>query len=144
VSDPTEISAEERRRVLYGIATFRPLLTGLIVVGSVLAALLEGIGLGFLLPVLEIAAGGDVANSSDQRVAAFASVYAAVGVEMTLATVVGGVAVVLTLRHALGFVVQWSRDRLQILYVRHLRSELSPPSSTPRWRTSTRRAPTNS
>lgn len=130
--------------MLYGIATFRPLLTGLIVVGSVLAALLEGIGLGFLLPVLEIAAGGDVANSSDQRVAAFASVYAAVGVEMTLATVVGGVAVVLTLRHALGFVVQWSRDRLQILYVRHLRSELSPPSSTPRWRTSTRRAPTNS
>jgi subfamily B ATP-binding cassette protein MsbA len=110
--------------VLYGTATFRPFLTGLIVVGSVLTALLEGIGLGFLLPVLEIAAGGDVANSSDQRVAAFASVYAAVGVEMTLATVVGGVALVLTLRHALGFVVQWSRDRLQILYVRHLRSEL--------------------
>ena len=124
MSKPTEVSTDARRRALHGIVTFRPLLTGLIVVGSVLAALLEGIGLGFLLPVLEIAAGGDVMNSSDQRVAAFAAVYATVGVEMTLATVVGGVALVLTLRHALGFVVQWSRDRLQVAYVRHLRSEL--------------------
>jgi subfamily B ATP-binding cassette protein MsbA len=122
--DPdSDLDGGARRRALTSVAAFRPATTALIVAGSVLAALLEGVGLSFLLPVLELASGGDVAASSDERVAAFATAYAAVGVDLTLATVVVGVAAVLTLRHALGFLVHWARERLQVEYVRHLRSE---------------------
>ena len=47
----------EKGYALYRVATFRPKLAFAVIVFSVLAALLEGIGLGFIMPIVEVAQG---------------------------------------------------------------------------------------
>jgi len=92
-----------------------------IVCFSLGAAVLEGIGISFLLPIIEQSQSGGSADQggiSDM----FATVYGLLGVPMTLQTVIAGAAVVISLRYFMTFVSAWLRATLQTHYVRTLQT----------------------
>lgn len=109
---------------LYRVARFRPLYMAGIIVLSVGAAFLEGVGLGFILPIIELAQSGQVDLSETSGImAGFVRVYRAVGVPFTLGYLIAGVGVVITARYTLSFFVAWLKMAIQTQYIRYLQQE---------------------
>lgn len=115
-----DISYRAKLASIWRVAQFRPLLTIGIIVLSVFAAILEGIGLSFLLPILEQARGGGGEPSGIVEV--FVSVYEFLGFPFTLEFIIVGVALVMTLRFTSSFLVAWLRTLLRAAYVRDLQT----------------------
>ncbi len=119
-----DLSWREKIRALGRVAAFRPLLTLFIIAFSVIAALLEGVGLSFLVPIIEVAQSpGAPAESDDRLMQGFMYVYDAIGIPFTLGFIVLGVSFVMVARHASTFLVSWLRAALQTYYVRQLQSD---------------------
>lgn len=125
-TDPApEISLREKLRTVAVVAAYRPGTMVTIVLLSVLVTVLEGVGLGFLFPILQYAQGGAAAPpaaSNDGPVALFVRFYEFLGVPFTLEFVIGGVALVMTARIAMGFLVGFLGLRLGTEYVRDLQT----------------------
>lgn len=120
--DESDISRRERYRSLRRVALYRPLLTGGIVVTSLVAMVLEGVGLSFLFPVIEAAqTGGALTPSGSGVTGRLLSVYAAVGLPLTLEFLLVGLACVMTCRYASAFAVKWLATRLTKGYERDLK-----------------------
>jgi subfamily B ATP-binding cassette protein MsbA len=117
-ADTPTATRREKLDAVLAVFTYRPKLTWLIVVLGFCAAVLEGLGLSFILPIIELVQSGGRPESSIAK--AFASVFRTLGVPLTLGTAVVGVALVMTLRYALSFAVAWLREVLRASYIRHL------------------------
>jgi subfamily B ATP-binding cassette protein MsbA len=124
MSDTAGIGRREQLRALIRVAKYRPRLTAAIIIGGVFAALLEGVGLGFILPIVEIVQSpGDPTQQADGIMLAFVRAYEFLGIPFTLGSVVIGVSAVLTVRWTLTFFVRWMRSALSIDYTRFLQRE---------------------
>ncbi len=112
-----------RRKIaaLYRVGQYRPRYAAAIVVLSIAAAALEGIGLSFLLPIVESFESGGSIDPSGGLLGVFQSAYAAVGVPFTMGYLVAGVMVAMTIRYSLSFVVAWLRAAIRVHYVTHIR-----------------------
>lgn len=120
--DAETLTTGEKLRTLAAVARYRPGLTAAVAVLSVLTALLEAVGLSFIVPIIEIAqADGGASTGGSRLMAVFVAAYSAAGVELTLGTAIVGVVLVMFVRYAMSFVVAWSRQVLQLQYQRHLR-----------------------
>lgn len=119
-SKPESVSRREQLEALIDVARFNPKFTALIIVLGLAAAVLEGIGLSFILPVIEIVQLDDPTAEADGLLAVFVTVYEALGIPFTLGYVVVGVAVVMTVRYTTSFVGAWFREALRTYYVRDL------------------------
>ncbi len=117
------VDRKEKVAALLEAATYRPILGSTIVGLSLLTALLEGIGVGFLLPIITFAQSSSVTDA-DGSVRPFAQVYEFVGIPLTLETLVAGVAIVMMFRFGVSFLVSWLRAILNIGYQRTLRQRL--------------------
>lgn len=105
---------------VWEVARYRPWLTVCIVALGVAAAVLEGIGLSFLMPIIELAqqgSGGEVSGEA----ATFARVYGLLGVPFTLEAVIVGVTVVMVARYTSSLLVAWFREVLRTRYERELK-----------------------
>lgn len=123
-TNPETISRREQLRALTRVATYKPRLTTGIVIGGVFAALLEGVGLGFILPIVEIVqAPGDPAAEADGLLGAFVSVYQFLGIPFTLGFVIVGVSLILAIRWTMTFVVRWLREAIRVDYVRESQTQ---------------------
>jgi subfamily B ATP-binding cassette protein MsbA len=113
-----------RRRQLIAIRKalqHRPKLTVAIITTSLFTALLEGVGLSFIVPIVEIVqASGDPATEADGVLEVFVTVYNFLGIHFSLGNVIVGVSVVLTLRWTMTFFAAWLRAALSISYIREL------------------------
>ncbi len=119
-----QISRREQLCALYRVAKYRPKLTLAIILGGVFAALLEGVGLGFILPIVEIIqAPGDPAAEADGVMVVFVTAYQFLGIPFTLGFVITGVSLVLTIRWATTFLVRWMREALVIDYTREIQKQ---------------------
>ena len=117
----TSYSWRAKLTALYRVAQFRPLYTAGIVVLGVGAALLEGIGLSFILPIIELAQAGEVdPQDADGILGAFVLLYQTAGIPFTLGYLVVGVTFVMTVRFTLSFLVGWLRASIETKYVRYL------------------------
>lgn len=106
---------------LFRVARFRPFLTMAIVLGGVGAALLEGIGLSFIIPIIEIVQSpGDPAQEAKGVMMVFVAIYQSLNIPFSLGFVVTGVSVVLVVRWSLTFLVRWLREALVVDYTREL------------------------
>ncbi|WP_331234422.1 ABC transporter ATP-binding protein [Natronorarus salvus] len=114
-----DLSRREKVRGLYRVARFRPALTAFIVLFSAFAAVLEGFGLTFIIPIIE-AAQADPSTADDTFVQYFLRAYEFVGIPFTLGYLIAGVAVVMVTRYTSTFVVAWLRVALETYYVRDL------------------------
>jgi len=103
------------------VAQYRPFYTTGIIVLSVGAAALEGIGLSFILPIIELAQMGEAnPNNVDGILGAFVTIYQEIGIPFTLGYLIVGVAFVMTIRYTLSFLVTWFRAAIETQYVRFL------------------------
>jgi subfamily B ATP-binding cassette protein MsbA len=124
MSEADNITRREQLDALIRVAKFKPLLTVGIIVGSVFAALLEGIGVSFILPIVEIVqAPGDPAAEADGAMEVFVTVYQALGIPLTLGFVVLGVSAVLAVRWTTTFIIRWLREALVIDYTREIQKQ---------------------
>lgn len=118
------LSWGEKTRAAVQVATFKPLYTGLIVAVGITTATLEGIGLSFILPIVELVQQpADPGADADGLMLAFVRAYELLGVPFTIEFVILGVAAVMTVRYTVGFLAIWLRELLRQEYVRHLQTQ---------------------
>ena len=115
-----DVPRRKKIHALFDVAKFNPKFTVLIVVLGLGAAVLEGIGLGFILPIIEIVQAENPAAEADGVLGVFVTVYQTLGIPFTLKFVVVGVALVMTVRYTLSFMVAWFREALRTYYTRDL------------------------
>jgi subfamily B ATP-binding cassette protein MsbA len=117
-----ELTWKEKVAALRRVAAYRPRFTaGLVVLGG-LAAVLEGVGLGFIYPILEVAQSEGPIEGGGPVLETFLALYDFVGVPFTLGYLVVGVAVVMVVRYSTSFLVAWLRAILANNYEKYLRS----------------------
>ncbi|TKX47226.1 ABC transporter ATP-binding protein [Halorubrum sp. SD690R] len=119
-----EASTREKLSAIYSAAKFRPRLGAAIVVLSLVTALLEGIGLGFLLPIIEITQSPTDPANAEGLLGTFVQIYSLVGLPFTLEYLILGVGAVMGVRFGLSFFTAWLRAILGRGYQRHLRRDL--------------------
>lgn len=124
MTDGETISRREQLRALIRVAQYRPKIVVAIIFGGVFAALLEGVGLSFIMPIVEIVQSpGDPAAEADGVMELFVMAYDFLGIPFTLGLVVTGVSVVLALRWTVTFFVRWMREALVIDYTREIQKQ---------------------
>ncbi|WP_267163491.1 ABC transporter ATP-binding protein [Halovenus salina] len=117
-----DISWREKGQALLRVAKYRPEFTAAIVVLGGVVAFLEGIGLSFIYPIMEVAQGGEV-EAQDTIMSAFLSAYDFFGIPFTLGFLIIGIAGVMTVRFTSSFLVAWLRAILRKEYERDLRTK---------------------
>lgn len=117
-----DLSVREKSRAFWRVATFKPRLTAFVIFLSVFVALLEGIGMTFLIPIIDAVQSPGEPPSEDGTVRAFLGVYEFLGVPFTLGFIILGVSAVMTVRFVSSFAVSWMRVALRIYYVRYLQT----------------------
>jgi subfamily B ATP-binding cassette protein MsbA len=120
--DSPPASRREKLDALVSVLEYDPKLTGAIVGLGIIAAVLEGVGLSFILPIIDLVQSGG--QPTDGGIAGiFAAVYQRVNVPLTLGTAVLGVAAVMIVRFTASFLVAWFRETLRMSYIRDLQTE---------------------
>jgi subfamily B ATP-binding cassette protein MsbA len=122
MSDSAEdISWSKKGKALARVARYRPRFTGGLIVLGGIVALLEGIGLSFIYPIMEVAQGGEV-EANDRILEVFLTVYDLLPIPLTLGYLIVGIGAVMTVRFTSSFLVAWMRALLQKRYERDLRT----------------------
>jgi subfamily B ATP-binding cassette protein MsbA len=117
-------SWREKLRALWQVAQFAPRLTAGIIILGVIVAGFEGIGLGFILPVVELVqTSGDPVAEADGIMGIFVTGYQILNIPFTLGTVVVGVAVAMAIRYTGSFSIAWLKATIRTYYVRYLQKE---------------------
>jgi subfamily B ATP-binding cassette protein MsbA len=114
------VTRRQKLDALLDVARFNPKFTILIIGLGLVAAILEGIGLGFILPVVELVQSNTSPAEASGAFGVFVSVYQFLGIPFTLGFVVVGVVGVMTARYGMSFIVAWFRAALRTYYVRDL------------------------
>lgn len=124
MSEGEQIGRRAQLEALVRVVKYRPLFAAAIIGGGVFAATLEGVGLSFILPIIEIVqAPGDPAANADGVMLAFVTAYRALGIPFTLGYVITGVSLVLAVRWTSTFVVRWLREALVVDYTREIQKQ---------------------
>jgi subfamily B ATP-binding cassette protein MsbA len=112
----------EKITALSRVAKYRPRFAfGLVIVGG-FVALLEGIGLSFIYPIIETAQAEEPTNVSGPIMELFVSTYQILGIPFSLGYLIVGVALVMTFRYTMSFLVRWLGSMLGYRYEQHLRT----------------------
>jgi subfamily B ATP-binding cassette protein MsbA len=115
---------ENQRRAIWDVVTYDPKLSSIIAILSLLTAALEGVGIGFILPIITLARDGEAAPRESSGIfKIFVDAYEALGVSFSLEYIILGTLFVMTLRYAASFGVDWFREILRTEYEKYLKSE---------------------
>ena len=124
MTDASEtITWRKKLTALRRVAQFRPKITAVIVVLGGATAFLEGVGLSFIWPILEVAQAEEPITQADGLLGVFLEVYQFVGIPFQLEYLIIGVALAMTARFTFSFLVTWLRSILQKTYEELLRTE---------------------
>jgi subfamily B ATP-binding cassette protein MsbA len=115
-----EPSWREKVNALRRVVNFRPWYALGLMLLSIFTAVLEGIGLSFILPVIEVAQSGPSVSDTGGMLGFFIDIYQFLGLPFTLGYLVGGVAIVMIIRYTLSFLTDWLKFAFRIRYARHL------------------------
>jgi subfamily B ATP-binding cassette protein MsbA len=117
-----DIPWDKNLHALVRVVRFRPyFITTLILLGGT-AAFLEGIGLSFIYPIVEVAQTDSSISNYDGILGVFLSIYQFLGIPFTLGYLILGISAVMTIRFMLSFLLAWAKAVLQKNYERHLRT----------------------
>ena len=121
MTDQEDVTLRERLRSLIRVAKYRPVFSVGIITLGFLGAILEGIGIGFIVPIVEFAQSSDAAANADGAVGLFVSVYDVLGIPFTLEFLILGVTLVMTTRYTVKFLISYARAWLKIHYEKFLK-----------------------
>lgn len=113
----------QQLEALYRAARYRPKLSAGVVVASVLVATLEGLGLSFLLPIIQITQDPAAARAAGGETGLFVRAFEFVGLAFTLENVIIAAAGVLTLRYVSSFLIGWARAKVSEGLVESIQTE---------------------
>ena len=117
----TNLTWREKVNALSRVAKYRPKFAfGLVILGG-FVAFLEGIGLSFIYPIIETAQAEEPTNVSGPIMELFVSTYQLLGIPFSLGYLIVGVALVMTFRYTMSFLVRWLGTVLGYQYEQHLR-----------------------
>lgn len=116
-------SWREQAQTVYRAAQFRPGLAVGIVLFSMVAAALEGIGLTFLLPIMELAQDPEAAREAGGHLGMFVTTFEFLRIPFELEFVMLAVGAVFVVRYTSSFLVGWLRVLLGQDYTRYLQKE---------------------
>lgn len=123
--EKTSLSRRQKLRLLWAAIRTNSTLAAAVLTLSLLAAVLEGVGLGFMVPVIELATTeGQPPADGDRLVAYAAATYEFLGVPFSLGYILVGLTVVIGVRFGVQFLVMWLETVLEAEYVRGLRTRL--------------------
>lgn len=118
------VDRREKIDALISIVRFRPVTAIAIAIGGLFVALLEGIGVSFILPIVELVeSSGEPIQQADGVLLVFVSVYQFLGVSFTLGTVILGVSLVLVIRWTSTFVIRVLCERMRYRYIEQLQAD---------------------
>ncbi|MFB6187944.1 MAG: ABC transporter ATP-binding protein, partial [Halobacteriaceae archaeon] len=117
-----DISRRTQLRALWDAVRERPTLMGTVFLFSSLAALLEGIGISYLLPIIDLADSGG-SGTDNVILDIFRGIYSFANVPLTLETVIAGVMLVMTVRYMMSFGVEWTKAIIRTEHIVKLQSE---------------------
>ena len=124
MTQPDEnITTREKVDALKRVITFRPRFTAILAIFGGFVAFLEGVGLSFIYPILEVAQEGGRPEPQDGIMEAFLSFYDLAGIPFTLEFLIIGVAGIMTVRYTASFVVTWLGAILQQRYEEAMRTK---------------------
>ncbi|WP_424014964.1 ABC transporter ATP-binding protein [Halorubrum xinjiangense] len=124
MTDASEnITWRAKLTALRRVAQFRPKITAVIVVLGGATAFLEGIGLSFIWPILEVAQADEPITQAEGLLGVFLRVYQFIGIPFRLEYLIVGVGLAMTVRFTFSFLVTWLRSILQTTYEELLRTE---------------------
>lgn len=121
-TDLEDVAREEKINALLEVARYRPRFVGLIILLGIAVAALEGVGLTFIIPIIEIVQASDPVAEADGLMAVFVTIYQSLGIPFTLGFVIAGVAIIMTFRYTGSFFYNWLRRLLRYSYQRHLQN----------------------
>ena len=114
------ISRKEKIDALIATARFNPKFTALLVIFGAGVAVLEAVGLTFIMPIIQIVQASDPIAEANGLTTVFVVIYQTLGIPFTLGFVVAGVAGVMIMRYTTNFIYHWYRFILRFNYQRHL------------------------
>jgi subfamily B ATP-binding cassette protein MsbA len=115
-----KVSRRAKVNALLNVARFKPKFALLIVTLGLVVAVLEGVGLSFILPIIGLVQTENPVEEASGLMSVFVTIYRTLGIPFTLGFVVAGVAAVITVRYTTGFLVIWFGEALRTKYTRHL------------------------
>jgi len=121
-SDTELISRRQKLAALRNVAKYNPRYTAMVILLGVIAAILEGVGLSFILPIVELVQLQDPAAEAEGLMIVFVTFYQTIGIPFTLGYVVLGVSGVMVARYTTSFAVAWFRETLRTYYIRDLQT----------------------
>jgi subfamily B ATP-binding cassette protein MsbA len=119
--DISDIDIQTKVSAMHSALTYDAPLLVILIVLSFFVAILEGFGLSFLLPIVELAQGSSTTQPDSRYFQYFTDFYEFLGLPLTLETAVGGVILVLTARFVGAFAREYLRVSIENSYLRHLR-----------------------
>lgn len=120
-----ELTWRQKARALVRVARYRPKLTVGIILFGMGAAFLEGVGLSFIYPIVEVAEQGDasaIADEADGILGIFVDAYAILGLPFTLEFLIVGVGLAITLRYISSFIVAWMQAYITTQFEKDMRA----------------------
>ena len=122
MSSSEQLSNREKLRVLRRVADYRPAFSlGLVALGA-FVAFFEGIGLGFIYPIIETAQSEDPTQVSGPVMETFVRAYEILGIPFSLGYLILGVAAIMLVRYTMSFISQWLAITLAKQYEKDLRT----------------------
>jgi len=116
-----DLTPRQKAAALRRIVAFRPRFTAALIIMGGVVAFLEGIGLSFIYPILEVAQQGGRPEPQDGIMEVFLLLYDLAGIPFTLEFLIIGVAGIMTIRYTASFVVTWLGAILQQRYEEAMR-----------------------
>ena len=116
-----DLTPRAKLAALAAVARFRPLFAAGIVVFGAGAATLEGVGLSFIYPIMEVAQADGPVQPSGPIMETFAATFDLLGVPFVLETLVIGISLVMIVRFTASFLMAWVSAILSRDYETHLR-----------------------
>ena len=118
-----DLSWREKIDALVRVARYRPEYAFILVVFGAFVALLEGVGLSFIFPIIEVAQAEEPIEGGGPIMELFLSTYDFFSIPFSLGYLILGVALVMIVRYTVSFVARWLGAKLGYEYERHLRSQ---------------------
>ncbi len=112
----------EKITALTRVAQYRPRFAFVLIVFGAFVAFLEGIGLSFIYPIIQVAESGNGVSDSGPIMELFLLTYDVLGIPFSLGYLIIGVALVMTVRYTLSFLIRWLGYLLAYQYEKHLRT----------------------
>ena len=117
------VSSREKISAIVDVAKYNPRFSVGIVALGIFAAVFEGVGLSFILPIIELIQVQDPTAQADGLMAVFVSAYQFVGIPLSLGTAVLGVSLMMVMRYTSSFAVAWLREALRTYFIRDLQDQ---------------------